>query len=129
MLLKTLKMSAADKVINFSHDECNQVIQYLMHGQGPRLYNNQGVLVPQSNGPAKIVSKEEKMMINVMESCVFKGCMSFVVGGALGGFLGLFSSSIAPHHTQVQMTTRETLIDMRKTISSHSKNFAVIGLM
>ena len=91
-------------------------------------------------------------MHNVMESCVFKSVMSFVVGGALGGkiilffffnifqkiskfqiylsgFIGLFSSSIAPQHTTHQMSTRETLIDMRKTISGSAKNFAVIGLM
>ena len=29
----------------------------------------------------------------------------------------------------VQMNTRETLIDMRNTIASNAKNFAVIGLM
>ena len=55
--------------------------------------------------------------------------MSFVVGGALGGFIGLFSSSIAPQHTHVTMSTRETLIDMKTTIVSNAKNFAVIGLM
>jgi hypothetical protein len=55
--------------------------------------------------------------------------MSFVVGGALGGFLGLFSSSIAPHQTIVPMTTRETLMDMKTTIMSSAKSFAVIGLM
>ena len=92
-------------------------------------------------------------MHNVMESCVFKSVMSFVVGGALGGkiiynffsiffkffknyflnyfsgFIGLFSSSISPQHTTHQMSTRETLIDMRKTIGGSAKNFAVIGLM
>lgn len=65
-----------------------------------------------------------------MESCPFRAGMSFVVGGALGAFLGLFSSSIAPHQTGDRiMTTRETLIDMRNTIGTHAKNFAVIGLM
>merc|ERR1719369_746980 len=69
------------------------------------------------------------MMTNVTESCVFKSCMSFVVGGALGGFIGLFNSSMAPTQTTVQMNTRETLIDMRNTIVSNAKGFAVIGLM
>ena len=92
-------------------------------------------------------------MHNVMESCVFKSVMSFVVGGALGGkiiiyyfffniflkisnfqiylsgFIGLFSSSIAPQHTTHQMSTRETLRDMKTTIVGSAKNFAVIGLM
>lgn len=36
-------------------------------------------------------------MQRVFESCPFRATMSFVVGGALGAFLGLFSSSIAPH--------------------------------
>ena len=43
------------------------------------------------------------MMQSVIESCPFKSVMSFVVGGALGGFMGLFSSSIAPHHQTVQV--------------------------
>ncbi len=73
--------------------------------------------------------KEELFMQGVMESCAFRGCMSFVVGGALGAFLGLFSSSVAPHHTDKVMTTRETLMDMKGTIVGHAKNFAVIGLM
>ena len=102
----------------------------------------------------RIQSKEELQMHTVMESCVFKSVMSFVVGGALGGkfiftfiifsiffkkfqifhiyfsgFIGLFSSSIAPQHTTHQMSTRETLRDMRTTISGSAKNFAVIGLM
>ena len=52
-----------------------------------------------------------------------------MVGGAFGAFIGLFSSSVAPQNTDKIMTTRETLIDMKTTIVSHSKNFAVIGLM
>merc|ERR1712096_457088 len=59
-----------------------------------------------------------------------KSVMSFVVGGALGGFMGLFQSSIAPHHTgPVQMSTRETLIDMKNTIVSNAKGFAFIGFV
>ena len=53
--------------------------------------------------------------------------MSFVVGGALGGFIGLFNSSMAPQHTTVQMSTRETLMDMKTTIVSNAKQFATIG--
>ncbi len=37
------------------------------------------------------------MMSRFMESCPFRAGMSFVVGGGLGAFLGLFSSSMAPH--------------------------------
>lgn len=105
----------------------SHVRRYLM-GNNVRLYPN--ILVPQSAGPARIQPKEELMMQTVMESCPFRGAMSFVVGGALGAFLGLFSSSVAPHQTGDRiMTTRETLLDMRSTITSHAKNFAIIGLM
>ena len=51
-------------------------------------------------GPARIQPKPELYMQNVIESCPFKSVMSFVVGGGLGAFMGLFSSSIAPHHTR-----------------------------
>jgi len=78
---------SVDKNIKFTNQEFEQVAQYLM-GSQVRLYPN--VIVPQSNGLARVQPKEELMMQNVMESCPFKGIMSFVVGGALGGFLGLF---------------------------------------
>lgn len=110
----------------FSPSEFEQVSKYLI-GSQIRPYPN--VIVPQSNGPARVQPKEELMIQNVIESCVFKSAMSFVVGGALGGFIGLFSSSIAPQHTHVQMNTRETFMDMKTTIVSNAKNFAVIGLM
>lgn len=110
----------------FTPDEYEAVSKYLV-GNNIRPYPN--LFVPQSAGPARIQPKEELMMQNIMESCPFRGCMSFVVGGALGAFIGLFSSSIAPHQTTVQMNTRETLIDMKNTIVSNGKNFAVIGLM
>ena len=114
------------KDVTFTPEEFEKVTQYLVSSQ-VRLYPN--IIVPQTNGLARVQPKEELMMQRVMESCPFKGVMSFVVGGALGAFLGLFSSSIAPHHTTTPMTTRETLMDMKNTITSHSRNFAVIGLM
>jgi len=110
----------------FTAQEFEQVTKHLM-GSQIRPYPN--ILVPQSAGPARIQTREELMMQKIMESCPFRGAMSFVVGGAMGGFLGLFSSSIAPHQTAVPMTTKETLIDMKNTIGSSAKNFAVIGLM
>ena len=110
----------------FTDSELESVTNYLV-GVSARPYPN--ILVPQSGGPARVQAKEELFMQRVMESCPFRGAMSFVVGGGLGAFLGLFSSSVAPHHTDKVMTTRETLLDMRSTIVSHAKNFAVIGLM
>ena len=91
--LKKKKMADRNKTneIVFTPAEFEQVSKYLI-GSQIRPYPN--VIVPQSNGPARVQPKEELMMVNVMESCVFKSVMSFVVGGALGGFIGLFSSSI-----------------------------------
>ena len=111
----------------FTPAEFEAATQHLM-GSMIRPYPN--VLVPQSAGPARVQAREELMMQRVMESCPFRGAMSFVVGGALGGFLGLFSflGGRRPHHA-VQMTTRETLMDMKNTIGSSAKNFAVVGLM
>ena len=118
-------MEDKKKSLRFTPQEFEMASKYLM---GPLVRPYPNIIVPQNCGQAKIQPQEEKMMQAVMESCPFRGVMSFVVGGALGAFLGLFSSSIAPHQT-VQMTTKETLIDMRRTIGSSAKNFAVIGLM
>ena len=67
-------------------------------------------------------------MQNMMESCPVKSIFSMVIGGGLGAFMGLFNSSIAPHHTH-QMSTRETLIDMRRSIVSSAKGFGFIGFV
>ena len=75
---------------------------------------------------ARVQSKEELMKQNGIESCLFKSAMSFAVGGALGGFLGLAGSA---GDSRVQNNARETFIGMRKTISRSAKNFAVIGMM
>ena len=69
------------KEIVFSPDEFDQVTKHLM-GSQIRPYPN--ILVPQSAGPARIQAREELMMQNVMESCPFRGVMSFFVGGAMG---------------------------------------------
>jgi len=119
-------MDRSNTVATFTPEEFDKVSKYLT-GSLVRPYSN--ILVPQSAGPARLQGPEETRMQTVMESCPFRGVMSFVAGGALGGFFGLFSSSIAPHQTAVQMNTRETLIDMKNTIASSAKNFAIIGLM
>ena len=69
------------KEIVFSPEEFDQVTKHLM-GSQIRPYPN--ILVPQSAGPARIHAREELMMQNVMESCPFRGVMSFFVGGAMG---------------------------------------------
>ena len=109
----------------FTPEEFEGITKYLI-GSKVRMFPD--IIVPQSAGPARVQDKGELMMQKVTESCVFKSCMSFVIGGALGAFMGLFSSSIAPHHTH-QMTTRETLRDMGSTIYSNAKGFAFIGFV
>ena len=113
------------KPVVFSPEEFEGITKYLM---GSRGLMSGDIFVPQSAGPARVQDKTELMMQKVTESCAFKSCMSFVVGGALGAFMGLFSSSIAPHQTH-QMTTRETLRDMGSTIYSNAKGFAFIGFV
>ena len=97
-----------NKDVSFTPEEFEKVSKYLV-GSFVRPFPNGKALIPQTNGLAREQPIEEKRMQAVMESCPFKGVMSFVVGGALGAFLGLFSSSIAPHHTTTPHgTTRHT---------------------
>lgn len=112
-------------VVVFTPEEFEGITKYLI-GNRARMFPE--IIVPQSAGPARVQDKTELMMQKVTESCAFKSCMSFVIGGALGAFMGLFSSSIAPHQTH-QMSTRETLRDMGTTIYSNAKGFAFIGFV
>ena len=57
------------KEIVFSPTEFEQVSKYLI-GSQIRPYPN--IIVPQSNGRAYVQPREEIMMQNVIESCVFK---------------------------------------------------------
>jgi len=114
----------------FTAAESESVIKYLV-GHSSRPYTT-GILVPQSASamvPVTIQDKTTTRMMAVGESCPVKACLSYVVGGAMGAFMGLFQSSIAPHHTTHQMTTKETLLDMRRTIVSSARSFAMVGFM
>ena len=117
--------AGGEKPVVFTPEEFEGITKYLI-GNRVRMFPD--IIVPQSAGPARVQDKTELMMQKVTESCAFKSCMSFVIGGAMGAFLGLFSSSIAPHQTH-QMTTRETLRDMGTTIYSNAKAFAFIGFV
>ena len=77
----------------FTAQEFEQVTKHLM---GSQIRPYPSILVPQSAGPARIQTREELMMQNVMESCPFRGVMSFVVGGAMGKYWLLFNSSKCP---------------------------------
>ena len=122
-----MSSNGSSKTPVFTDKELDEISAYLTAPYYTRIASS--LTVPQNHGLTRIQSKEELQVINAMESCVFKGTMSFVVGGALGAFMGLFSSSVAPHHTDKIMTTRETLLDMRGSIVSQAKTFATIGLM
>ena len=117
--------SSSNNKIVFTQKEFDEVTKYLI-GSSCKLYPS--IIVPQSAGPARVQSKDELFMQNMMESCPVKSIFSLVIGGGLGAFMGLFNSSIAPHHTH-QMSTRETLIDMRRSIVSSAKGFGFIGFV
>ena len=129
MLYKPIiRIQMADMVkkketVVFTSSEFEQVSKHLMRSQ---ILSTSNLFVPLGT---RVQPKWELIIQNAIEGCVFKSAASFVVGGVFGGFMGLFSSSISPQHTHVQMNTRETLMDMRKTISGSAKNFAIFGLM
>ena len=86
-----------NKKLIFTSKEFEEVTKYLIGSNSIKQYPS--IIVPQCSGPARIQSKPELFVQNAMESCPVKSVMSLIVGGALGAFMGLFSSSIAPHHT------------------------------
>ena len=123
-----IRIQMADMVkkketVVFTPSEFEQVSKHLM---GSQVLSTSNLFVPQGT---RVQPKWELIIQNAIEGCVFKSAASFLVGGVFGGFMGLFSSSISPQHTHVQMNTRETFMDMKTTIVSNAKNFAVIGLM
>eukprot|EP00478_Filoreta_tenera_P003662 GABV01003890.1.p1 GENE.GABV01003890.1~~GABV01003890.1.p1 ORF type:complete len:137 (-),score=34.84 GABV01003890.1:2-412(-) len=75
--------------------------------------------------------------MNFMESCVFKGGLSFVGGGVLGGAMGLVLSSFGNPYSpeflagEVKMTTKEQFRavwkDMLGRMKFHARQFAIIG--
>lgn len=76
------------------------------------------------------------MVDAAFESCTFKSFMSCVIGYGLGAAIGLFSSSVSPNMTdphalekQAQQSAREIIREMRGSMHSYGKNFAVIGMV
>lgn len=43
-------------------------------------YNPRRIIIPQSMGPVRIRSKEEKIIESVQESCIFKSVLSCTMG-------------------------------------------------
>ncbi len=89
-----------------------------------------------SYGIHENVGKAEHPPLSPMESCVFKSGLSFLMGGALGGFLGLFMgshSTVSFDPAVEKLSGREQmryqLKQMRKATFSSAKNFAVFGMV
>jgi len=75
----------------FTAAESESVIKYLV-GHSSRPYTT-GILIPQSASamvPVTLQDKTTTRMMAVGESCPVKACLSYVVGGAMGAFMGLF---------------------------------------
>ena len=88
------------EIVVFTPSEFEQVSKHLMRSQ---ILSTSNLFVPLGT---RVQPKWELIIQNAIEGCVFKSAASFVVGGVFGGFMGLFSSSISPQHTHVQMNTR-----------------------
>ena len=100
-----IRIQMADMVkkkgtVVFTPSEFEQVSKHLM---GSQILSTSNLFVPLGT---RVQPKWELIIQNAIEGCVFKSAASFVVGGVFGGFMGLFSSSISPQHTHVQMNTR-----------------------
>mmetsp|Transcript_6692 Transcript_6692/g.13148 ORF Transcript_6692/g.13148 Transcript_6692/m.13148 type:complete len:185 (+) Transcript_6692:1-555(+) len=74
---------------------------------------------------------------NPMENCVFKGVLSFAVGGLMGGVMGgVFGShnnDFMMHPRWEYMSTRQQMwlswVQMRGQAKSMAKNFGFVGLI
>ncbi|XP_031845726.1 mitochondrial import inner membrane translocase subunit Tim22 [Nomia melanderi] len=116
----------SEKRIFLNDAEWDKIAVYLINNQHRYREN---IVIPRTIGPVYIKSNEEKRIESIVESCTFKSICSCLIGYALGGAIGLFSASVNPNYASIEkvQTVRETFKEMRITISSYAKNFAVIG--
>ncbi|KAG7303695.1 hypothetical protein JYU34_012252 [Plutella xylostella] len=91
------------------------------------------IIIPKILGPVIIKTNEEKLIESTIESCAFKSVTSCVVGYGLGAAVGLFTSSLMPNVTDTTaaqtQTAREILREMKNSMLSYAKNFAMLGLV
>ncbi|XP_049879005.1 mitochondrial import inner membrane translocase subunit Tim22 [Pectinophora gossypiella] len=91
----------------------------------------ENIIIPRVLGPVIIKTNDEKMIEATVESCPFKSLTSCIIGYGLGAAVGLFTSSLMPNVTDVtaqqNQTAREILREMKNSMLSYAKNFAILG--
>ncbi|XP_026333107.1 mitochondrial import inner membrane translocase subunit Tim22 [Hyposmocoma kahamanoa] len=111
-------------------DDYDSLAKYLV---GNIYRYRENVIIPRILGPVIIKTNEEKMIESTVESCPFKSLTSCVIGYGLGAAVGLFTSSLMPNVTdpmaQQNQTAREILREMKTSMLSYAKNFAILGAM
>lgn len=110
------------------NSDYDSLAKYLI-GNNQRFREN--IIIPRILGPVIIKTNEEKMIESTIESCPFKSVTSCIIGYGLGAAVGLFTSSLMPNVTdttaQQNQTAREILREMKNSMLSYAKNFAILG--
>ncbi|KAF9810597.1 hypothetical protein SFRURICE_021050 [Spodoptera frugiperda] len=111
-------------------NDYDSLAKYLV-GNNQRFREN--IIIPRILGPVIIKSNEEKMIESTIESCPFKSLTSCIIGYGLGAAVGLFTSSLMPNvsvtdpNAMQTQSAREILREMRTSMLSYAKNFAILG--
>ncbi|CAB3219903.1 unnamed protein product [Arctia plantaginis] len=116
-------------LVKFSEkNDYDSLAKYLV---GNNLRFRENIIIPRILGPVIIKTNEEKMIESTIESCPFKSVTSCIIGYGLGAVVGLFTSSLMPNVTdptaQQNQTAREILREMKNSMLSYAKNFAILG--
>ncbi|XP_063709804.1 LOW QUALITY PROTEIN: mitochondrial import inner membrane translocase subunit Tim22 [Culicoides brevitarsis] len=120
---------------DFTFFEKKELDDLAKHFIGNNQRFRENIILPQTLIQYKIKTNEEKMVDAAFESCTFKSMMSCVVGYGLGAAIGLFSSSVSPNMADPHALEKsksvgtEILREMRGSMHSYGKNFAVIGMV
>jgi len=101
------------------------------HVIGNKKQPNPNIITAIAGVPQMQASKEELMIRDAMDSCLFKATTSCVVGFGLGVILGVFTASVDPMSTMSTETptTRMVFNEMKARSLSYGKNFALVGCM
>ncbi|XP_038217423.1 mitochondrial import inner membrane translocase subunit Tim22 [Zerene cesonia] len=116
-------------LVNFTQkNDYDSLAKYLV---GNIYRYRENIIIPRVLGPVVIKTNEEKMIESTIESCPFKSVTSCIIGYGLGLAVGLFTSSLMPNMTdpmaQQNQTAREILREMKTSMLSYAKNFAILG--
>ncbi|KPJ01129.1 PREDICTED: mitochondrial import inner membrane translocase subunit Tim22 [Papilio xuthus] len=116
-------------LLRFSEKNDYDALAKYLIGNNYRYREN--IIIPRILGPVIIKTNEEKMIEATVESCPFKSLTSCIIGYGLGAAVGLFTSSLMPNVTdpmaQQNQTAREILREMKGSMLSYAKNFAILG--